>query len=76
MNDILVTILPVAGLLALAITGLGINIFFRKNGRFPETSVGRNSEMRKKGITCVKHDEIRMCKAAGDERVSGCCLSG
>ncbi len=76
MNDILFTILPVAGLLGLAFIGFGINIFFRKNGRFPETSVGRNSEMRKKGITCVKHDEIRRCKAAGNEGVSGCCLSG
>ncbi len=76
MSDIIYTILPVAGLLGLAFIGFGINIFFRKNGRFPETSVGRNREMQKRGITCVRHDEIRRCRAAGGKGISGCCSSG
>lgn len=38
---------------------LGFNIFFRKKN-FPETSVGHNRHMKKLGITCVKHDEIKL----------------
>ena len=33
---------------------MGIKVFFLKNGTFPETHVGRNVAMRKRGIHCVK----------------------
>ena len=35
---------------------LGFNIFFRKK-KFPATSVGKNKEMAKRGIYCVKCEE-------------------
>ena len=54
------TILLAAILLtAIAFIGLGLNIFFRKDGKFPETEIGQNKAMRKLGITCVKCDEAR-----------------
>ena len=46
-------------LVALAFAGLGLNIFFRKNGKFPQTEVGSNKDMKKLGITCTKHDEMK-----------------
>jgi hypothetical protein len=46
-------------LLSISMIGLAFNILFRKNGRFPSYEVGRNKEMRKLGITCVKHDEYK-----------------
>ena len=45
---------------ALAFAGLGLNILFRKNGKFPDTEVGHNKNMRKLGITCTKADEMKM----------------
>ena len=52
------TILLVAVvLIAISFIGLGVNIFFRKDGKFPETEIGQNKEMKKLGITCVKCDE-------------------
>ena len=48
------------GIVAIAFIGLGLSIFFRKNGKFPETGVGHNPEMIKRGITCARSDEIRM----------------
>ncbi|MFP4059240.1 MAG: hypothetical protein ACOCXD_03285 [Bacteroidota bacterium] len=45
--------------LSLAMLGLGLNMLIRKNGRFPAHSVGKNPNMKKQGITCVKHDELR-----------------
>ncbi len=38
---------------------MAFNILFRKNGKFPKYQVGHNKEMRKLGITCVKHDELK-----------------
>lgn len=51
-------------LLAIALVGisfvaLGVNIFFRKEGKFPETEVGKNRKMRQLGIVCAKCEEHR-----------------
>ena len=46
-------------LLTFVFLGLGVSIFFRRNGKFPETEVGKNKRMREMGITCVKCDEYR-----------------
>ena len=46
-------------LVALAFLGLGINIFFFHKP-FPETEIGKNKEMRKRGIKCVKGEEMRL----------------
>lgn len=46
-------------LISLSTMGMMLNILVRKKGRFPEYRVGHNRAMREKGITCVKHDEIR-----------------
>ena len=44
-------------LIAIAFLALGVGIFFRKEGKFPETEVGHNRHMRALGITCAKCDE-------------------
>ena len=49
-------------LLSIAMIGLAFNILFRKKGKFPAYRVGHNPQMRKIGITCVKHEEIRCHK--------------
>jgi hypothetical protein len=46
-------------LLSLSMMGMMLNILVKKKGRFPEYRVGHNRAMHKKGISCVKHDEIR-----------------
>jgi hypothetical protein len=38
---------------------LAFNIIFRKKGKFPAYRVGHNPQMKKIGITCVKHEEIK-----------------
>lgn len=47
-------------LIGLCIVGLCFNIIFRKDGKFPETEVSGNKEMRKRGLKCAKEDEIKM----------------
>ena len=45
-------------LVMIALLGLGIKVLFSKNGRFPETHVGRNKEMAKKGIKCAQSIDV------------------
>ncbi|MCD6092244.1 MAG: hypothetical protein J7J72_12180 [Bacteroidales bacterium] len=39
-------------LLTLVFLGLGIQLFFSKKKRFPQTQIGHNTEMKKKKIPC------------------------
>lgn len=50
------------GALGLCMAGLAFNMLVRKNGKFPETEVGKNKNMRKLGITCVKQEEMNCLK--------------
>lgn len=40
-------------LLGLALIGLGITMLIKKNGKFPETHIGKNKDMKKRGINCA-----------------------
>ncbi len=46
-------------IVSLSLMGLGIRMLIIRGGRFPVTSVGGNIHLKKKGITCPKHDELR-----------------
>jgi len=45
-------------LLLVAFAGLGIRILLKPKGRFPETHVGQNKEMQKRGIACAQNTDI------------------
>jgi hypothetical protein len=48
--------LIVVALVGLSFAGLGIGIWVK--GKFPDTHVEHNPEMKKRGITCVKNDRL------------------
>jgi hypothetical protein len=56
------TILFSVALISIAFIGMGISIFFRKGGKFPETEIGHNKYMKRLGITCVKCEESKKMK--------------
>jgi hypothetical protein len=57
--------------LGFAVAGLGIRILLKPGGRFPETHVGRNKEMRKLGIKCAQKTDIG-CSATDPHRCLDC----
>ncbi|MBR5199984.1 MAG: hypothetical protein IKW20_09220 [Bacteroidales bacterium] len=60
-------------LVALCVFGLCFNIIFRKDGKFPETEIENNKEMRKRGIKCAKEEEIKIWgKKNPDGTISSC----
>lgn len=50
-------------LLSFGVLGMMLNILVKKKGKFPEFRVGHNKDMAKKGVGCVKHEEIKCHKA-------------
>lgn len=51
-------LIPAIIVLAIVILILGVGIFFSKKKRFPDGSISKNPELRKRGLTCAKHDEL------------------
>ena len=47
------TILLTMAIVALAFILLGIKVIFVKGGKFPNTHIGANKEMKKRGISCA-----------------------
>jgi len=63
-----VTILAII-IIAIAFAGLAITLLIKKKGQFPETHVGHNIEMKKKGIVCAKtQDKIDQKKAYSNQK--------
>ncbi len=63
-------------LLSLAMLGMMLNILVKKKGKFPAYQIGHNRAMHKKGISCVKHDEIHSHnKRLKDSESCGSCGS-
>lgn len=52
------TLLFTVGLIALGVLLLGIKIFFVKGGKFPNTHIHANPEMKKRGITCARDSKF------------------
>jgi len=44
-------------LVGIALIGLSINMLFRRGGKFPETHISQNKDMKNRGINCYKAQE-------------------
>lgn len=51
-------ILIVVVVLGLAVAALSVKIIFHRSHKFPATSIEGNAQMRQRGITCPRHDEL------------------
>lgn len=46
-------------IVAISFLALGISVFIRKDHKFPSFMIEKNKDMRKLGITCARHDELK-----------------
>ena len=58
--------------LAIAAPGLESECFSNHNGRFPETHVSTNPEMRKRGITCAQQTDTGCHSTEGFPGCAAC----
>jgi hypothetical protein len=59
--------------LSVAAVGFGIKILLKSQGRFPETHISRNAEMKKRGIACAQQTDTGCHSTEG---FPGCSCSG
>ncbi len=58
MTQMMATLLLTLAIVGLAVLLLGVKVFFVKGGRFPNTHIHDNPEMRKRGIKCARDKEF------------------
>ncbi|MDR3286622.1 MAG: hypothetical protein LBT27_04195 [Prevotellaceae bacterium] len=58
MEKFLVILIPVAVILLLCVAAMSVKIWIKKDGKFAETEIGKNKNMQKLGIKCVKQEEL------------------
>ncbi len=58
--------------LAIAALGFGVRILFKSHGKFPETHISRNKEMRKRGIKCAQQTDLGCNPTEGFPGCSSC----
>jgi hypothetical protein len=58
-------------LTAVAVAGLGIRMLLIKDSSFPDTHVGHNPEMRKRGISCAQNEDMG-CLPGNDDICCSC----
>jgi hypothetical protein len=58
--------------LAIAAAGLGIRMLLKSQGRFPETQVSANPEMRRRGITCAQQTDTGCHSTEGFPGCAAC----
>jgi hypothetical protein len=54
------------------VLGLGVQTFFSKKKKFPETHIGHNREMRKRKIYCAQTEQRIIDKELGYKSGSSC----
>ena len=60
--------------LGIGILGMCFNIIFRKNGKFPDSEIEHNKELRKRGIICASEMERKLWRKKGHQQCAedGC----
>ncbi len=46
---------------------LCFNVIFRKGKSFPDGEISHNNELRKRGITCAREEELRLWKRSAND---------
>ena len=59
ITQTMATLLFTVLLLLAAVLLLGVKIFFTRGGRFPNTHIHGNAEMRRRGITCARDPDFK-----------------
>ena len=66
------TLLAAMIIIGIGVIGMCFNIIFRKNGKFPETEISRNENMRKLGIKCMREQDDELFSKKELKRNASC----
>lgn len=67
--EVLKVVLLAIVLMGLIVVGLAWKIIFKKDGKFPNTHIGGNEQMKARGISCAtSYDKMEQAKARREMR--------
>jgi len=62
--EVLKVVLLAIVIMAFIVAGMAVQILFKKGGKFPNTHIGNNKDLKARGITCAQtYDKIEQAKA-------------
>ena len=69
LMEVLKLVLIAIVLMTFVVLGLGIQILFKKEGKFPNYHIGGNKHMKERGISCAQsYDKIEQANARKELR--------
>jgi hypothetical protein len=48
---------------------MSVSIWIKKNGKFPETEISRNKNMKKLGIKCIRQEELETLNKNSKQKI-------
>jgi len=62
-------------ILAIALIGFSLTILFKKGGKFPQTHIGENDDMKKRGLSCASKENLGCNGFSDKEDCCSCALN-
>lgn len=72
MENIFAILIIVVSILLICFAAMAIKIWTKKDGQFIETEIGRNKNMQKLGIKCVKQEEMEQLNKNNNNQEHDC----
>ncbi|MDR0420121.1 MAG: hypothetical protein LBH30_01505 [Prevotellaceae bacterium] len=70
MEKFLLLVIIVICIVLVCFAAMSISIWIKKNGKFPETEVSRNKNMKKLGIKCIRQEEIEQANKNSKQKIN------
>jgi anionic cell wall polymer biosynthesis LytR-Cps2A-Psr (LCP) family protein len=70
MEKFLIIIMTVICIILICFAAMSISIWIKKNGKFPETEISRNKNMKKLGIKCIRQEEIEQLNKNNKQKIN------
>ncbi|MDR0754311.1 MAG: hypothetical protein LBF04_02870 [Prevotellaceae bacterium] len=58
MENLLIITITAVCIILICFAAMSVSIWIKKNGKFPETEISRNKNMKKLGIKCIRQEEM------------------
>ncbi|MDR1552872.1 MAG: hypothetical protein LBS69_05355 [Prevotellaceae bacterium] len=70
MGKILIVLFTVICIILICFAAMSISIWIKKNGKFPETEISRNKNMKKLGIKCIQQEETEQQNKNSKQKIN------
>ncbi|MDR1198025.1 MAG: hypothetical protein LBK94_03280 [Prevotellaceae bacterium] len=70
MEQFLLIVITVTCIILVCFAAMSISIWIKKNGKFPETEVSRNKNMKKLGIKCIRQEEMEQANKNSKQTIN------